>query len=504
MKRLLLFLLLITSVVAKPLTPNIVFILTDDQGWTDLEGFNEYSSKYYQTPVLKKLAAEGFCFQRAYVEPVCSPTRADILTGLYPTRHHMYTVTDPKDSAKHQLGRRKNERQLDTKFTTISELLSKQGYRCAQIGKWHLGKAGTDTGPKARGFEITYGGSSQGMPGGGKSSTTGPQGPKGGKYWAAEDGSFPFLANLPANGKKGQYLTDRLTDEALKAMEVMKAEPFFLYFPHYGVHAPVQAPQSDIDLYKNQKKDPKHPGHKNADYAGMVSSIDRSVERVVKYLEETEDPRSPGKKLIENTFLVFMSDNGATSRTDNLPLVGKKATPYEGGVRVPLIIKWKDYRGGTETPVHAVDFFATIGELCGVKSLPETDGVSILPLLEGKEIEERGLFRHQPVHVSGAPSSTIIKGRYKLLLQYNSPDSKKYLGYGHYEFYDLESPEGEQLNLAEGLDLAAPALDQAFKNKQHKEVFLQLAKELNQWLADTDAALPYEKGTKKPVKLPKW
>lgn len=492
------------ATVAAP-KPNIVFLLVDDQGWTDLSGVNEYSSKFYKTPAIEKLVKKSVVFGRAYSEPVCAPTRANILTGNYPVRHHMYTVTNPKDNPKkHQLGRRQNNKTLPKEFTTIANQLKKGGYTCAQIGKWHLGKAGTELGPKSRGFDITYGGSNQGMPGGGKSNATGPLGDKGGKYWAGNDGKFHYLANLPANGKSGQYLTDRLTEETVNVMDQVKENPFFIYLAHYGIHAPLQAPKEDQAEYKNKPADPAHPNHKKPVFAGMIASIDRSVDKIVTYLENTDDPRNSGHKLIENTMFIYMSDNGGvTGYTDNAPLRQGKATPYEGGVRVPLIIRWKNKTGRSDTPVHTVDFYETISELAGVKHKTKTDGVSILPLLDNKQIAERSLFRHQPVHVSGAPSSTITSGDYKLTYHYKTPDSKKYKGYGWYEFYNLKKDIGESNNLAKDVNMLKKKPASAIKSKETRKKFTQLARELNKWLKDTKAPLPYIIGTKTEVELPK-
>jgi hypothetical protein len=328
--------------------PNIVFVLADDMGWTDLNGFNEHSSTWYQTPRLATLAGESVRFNNCYAEPVCSPTRADLMTGFYPTRHHMYTVTNPNDNDK-QLGRRENfSKDLPLNFTTVAEALTDLGYRCAHLGKWHLGAphqtaipfdpsapafdpATYPRDPRTRGFAYNVGGSKAGMPVGGSSTDSGPVTDvteyTGGKYWADWQGKFRYLGPLPANGIPGQYLTDRLTEDAITIMETEKSKPFFIYLAHYGIHAPVQSPIAD--RLTGASPDPNHPGHSNVAFAGMIHALDRSVADVLTYLEDSDDPRNPGHKLIDNTMFIFMTDNGGyTSRSDNLPLKKGKASPY--------------------------------------------------------------------------------------------------------------------------------------------------------------------------------
>ena len=490
----------VSSVYAQE-KPNIVFILADDQGCTDLSGVNEYSSKFYSTPAIANIAKESVVFNHAYAEPVCAPTRADLMTGLYPSRHHIYTVTNPKDKAKDQLGRRENNHELPLEFTTIASVLKNSGYTCVELGKWHLGKYDSKYGPRARGFDITFGGGKEGMPMGPKN----PKNPKGGHYWAADDGSFPFLSNLPANGKSHQFLTHRLTEEALKALNQVKGKPFFLYLPYYAVHGMVQSPDSYQKPFKDKPHDPKHPKHTNIVYAGLISILDEGVGKVWNYLIETDDPRNPGYKLIDNTMFIYMSDNGGVAaRTDNAPFKGGKACPYEGGVRVPLIIHWKNYKGTCDTQVHAVDFFPTFVAFSGGDPAKyKVDGVNILPLVKGNTIPKRPLFRHQSIHGKGTPSSTILKGDYKLILHYDTPKSKQYKGYGYYEFYNLKNDMGESKNIAENVDLAKiENASKAIIAERDRTQFVIMARELNKWLRETKASLPYIKGTKKCVKLP--
>ncbi len=534
--------------------PNIVLMLIDDQGWSDFSGMTRsdrnglgvYKStdksaqdiKFY-TPNLSKLSKEAVIFSQAYAEPVCAPTRANIMTGLFPTRHHMYTVTNPGDGQK-QLGRRKNERHLASKFVTIAEVLTKNGYTCAHLGKWHLGNGKGAESPTGQGFAYNRGGGSQGQPPGGKVNILGPlyqdrsgkdvdpeRGKwSGGTYWANFEGCFEKLTGLPGNGKPGQYLTDRLTEDSIQIMNEInnatKKKPFFVYLSHYGVHAPNAAKIEDMmaieNEYKRQNPDYVKTLNKNSTvkdvskkllFAGMVKAIDRSVGDVLKYLETTDDTRNPGYKLVDNTMFIYMSDNGGTVKKNYPPLRGKKCLAYEGGVRVPLMIKWKHKTAVRNEMVNATDFFPTFANMAGIK-LPKDvtlDGVNILPLIEQTgTIKKRGLFRHQPVH-DRPMSSSVIYDNYKLIYYYETPNSKTYLGYGKYELYNLEKDVGETINLAREVDLGKGGAVKQISDPVIRGKFALLQKMLNDWLIDTKAELPYVRDkngrmTKKTVKLP--
>ena len=297
---------------------NIVFILIDDMGWTDL---GCYGSDYYETPNVDRLAQQGMKFTDAYAAScVCSPTRVSILTGKYPGRLHI-THAIPIQGAERikeplpliEAVYRKN---LPLEEVTIAEALKPGGYVCAFMGKWHVCWE-KDFYPKAQGFDLNVGGNNMGNPG---------------NYFYPYNGAWRMTKKHPMtrwntlpDGKKGEYLTDRLTDEAIDFIDKNKASPFFLNLSHYAVHTPLQAPEQ---LIKKYKKKPAGKRHRNPVYAAMVESVDRSVGRIMGKLEQLG--------IADETVVVFTSDNGGHGRiTSHHPLRGNKGNFYEGGIRVP-------------------------------------------------------------------------------------------------------------------------------------------------------------------------
>jgi arylsulfatase A-like enzyme len=339
------------AAAAKPKS-NIVFIIADDLGWSDL---GCYGSTFYQTPNLDRLAKEGMRFTDAYAAaPVCSPTRASILTGKSPAR---LRITDwlpgRKDKPEQRLRRLEIQPFLPLEEITVAEALKAGGYKTAFFGKWHLGDA-PEHWPEHQGFDLNLGGCGKGTP---------PS------YFS------PYqLPNLP-DGPDGEYLTDRLTSEAIRFIEQNRDKPFLVYLSHYAVHNPLQAKPALLEKYKakaaklpagkspeflNDNGRPVRQVQNNPAYAAMVENLDENVGRLLDKLAEL--------KLDENTIVLFTSDNGGLSTavgspTSNLPLRAGKGWPYEGGVREPLLIKWlgTTHPGSICTkPVASPDFFPTL------------------------------------------------------------------------------------------------------------------------------------------------
>lgn len=434
----LIFCLVVLSSAAEQRKPNIIFFLIDDFGWADL---GCYGSQFYQTPNVDKLAEQGMRFTDAYAAcPVCSPTRASIMTGKYPARLHLTDwLPGRADRATQKLLRPVIQQQLALEEETIAERLKAAGYATASIGKWHLGGQGFE--PQDQGFDVNIAGDHTGSPM---------------SYFAPfknQTGQMPGLENAPA----GQYLTDRLTLEAEKFIEQNKAQPFFLYFPHYAVHIPLKAREELIAKYKSLPV-PAGATQTNAIYAAMVQSVDESVGRVLRKLEEL--------KLTEHTIIIFTSDNGGlsvkegpnTPSTSNAPLRAGKGYLYEGGIREPLIVKWPGViKPGSvcATPVSSVDYFSTLLELAGVNAGTGQgrDGVSLVPLLKQSGVIKRdALFWHYPHYSNqgGQPGGAIRLGDLKLIEFYED---------GRLELYNLKDDIGETNNLAGKLPEKARLLE---------------------------------------------
>lgn len=408
---------------------NIVLFLIDDLGWMDL---GCQGSTYYQTPNVDKLAAEGVRFTDAYAAcAVCSPTRASILTGKYPAR---LLLTDwlPsgrwKPSSKLIEGRK--IRGLPLEEYTLAETLRDAGYQTIHIGKWHLGSEPFCL-PQHHGFDINIAGNAHGAPG---------------QYFFPYQGDWaipttPLRAtwNVLPDGKPGEYLTSRLTDEAVTIIEKSDDKPFFLYFPHYGVHTPLEAPE---ELTKKYERIPQHQQQGKPVYAAMVESIDQSVGRVLDALE------SAGKT--NDTVVIFTSDNGGFYKaTSNAPLRANKGAYYEGGIRVPLIIKWPGLSQPGRViyePVITNDLYPTCLAAAGLSMDPHQhmDGENLTPLLHKTETLSRdSLFWHFPhynKHPSSHPSSVIRKGHWKLIESFDPATV---------ELYNLAEDLGETCDLAE-------------------------------------------------------
>lgn len=402
--------------------PNIVFFLIDDLGWRDVGCFG---SRFYETPNVDRLAQQGMRFTSAYSNgPNCAPTRACLMSGQYSPRHGVYTVgTAARGNAR---GRKlipvKNTTTLRGDIVTIAEALKPAGYVSASMGKWHLGSDAL--GPIGQGFDVNVGGNRAGHPR---------------SYFS------PYRNKDLADGPKGEYLTDRLTDEAIKFIEANKDRRFFLYLPHYAVHTPLQAKKDLIAKYRSKKP---AGGQGNAVYAAMIDSTDQGIGRVLAALDRLH--------LAERTVVIFFSDNGGVGGiTSMAPLRGAKGMLYEGGVRVPLIVRWPGKVKAAsvcEEPVIGVDFYPTLLELAGAPEPKQTlDGVSIVPLLrQAGGLKREAIYWHFPAYLQGrggrnknwrtTPAGAVRAGSFKLL---------EFFEDGGLELYDLDRDIGEKSNLAE-------------------------------------------------------
>jgi arylsulfatase A-like enzyme len=401
--------------------PNIVFILADDLGAVDL---GCYGSKYHKTPNLDRLATQGVRFTQAYAAaPVCSPTRAAIMTGKYPARLNLTDwLPGRPDAPEHKLLRPPIHMELPAAEATIAQILKKAGYATAHMGKWHLGGAGFE--PEKRGFDINIGGDHGGQP---------PS------YFAPYRGKGK--RDLPGLEKAtdGEYLTDRLTTEAEKFIDANRDKPFFLYMPHFAVHTPLQAKADMIAKYQPGKAGSQG----NQIYAAMLESMDESVGRILKKLDDL--------KLSERTIVIFTSDNGGQAivgggknqpPTFNGPLREGKGFLYEGGIRVPLIVKWPGTsKAGTTIaePVYSVDFLPTLVDACGVPNATKVDGMNLTTLFKGESLKRDALYWHYPHYHSGKPSGAIRAGDWKMIEFYEN-DRR--------ELFDLKKDPGEGRNLA--------------------------------------------------------
>jgi len=404
--------------------PNIVFILADDLGWTDLSC---QGSKYYETPHIDKLAAQGLRLTSYYHAQNCAPTRAALMTGQYAPRTGVYTVgtLERGQDKDRKMTVPQNVTNLPLDRVTVAQALKSAGYATAHFGKWHLGQMG-DYHPAKRGFDEAL---------------------------VSMGRHFDFNTNPKVDYPKGIYLADFLTDHAVRFIEKNKDKPFFLYLPHFGVHSPHEAKKELIAKY--EKKQPVG-GHRDPTYAAMIDSVDESVGRVLAKLDEL--------KLADNTVVIFTSDNGGvggyqaaglTARgiTDNAPLRGGKGMLYEGGIRVPFIIRWPGVvkPGGTcGQPAIHVDIFPTFAEIAGAKLPKQTlDGVSLLPLFKNPEakLEREAIYYHFPGYLEAGqngwrttPVGMIRAGDYKLL---------EFFETGKVELYNLKEDLGEKKDLAE-------------------------------------------------------
>ncbi len=433
--------------------PNFVFILVDDLGWTDL-GFS--GSTFYETPNIDDLARKSTQFTNAYAAgSVCSPTRASIMTGKHPVRINITDWIPGQNPKGKPLSGPQDLNELPLQDTTIAELLRANGYQTFFAGKWHLG--GESFYPEDQGFDENYGGHHRGSPPGG--------------YYA------PYKNPKLVDGPEGEYLTDRLTDESINYLDRIENAPFFLFLSFYIVHTPIQASRKHIDYFNEklaalESHDLKTKidgngrtslNQVNADYASMVFAMDENVGRLIKALKERD--------LYENTVIIFTSDNGGlstlnknsgwTGPTSVLPLRGGKGWLYEGGIRVPLLIKTNEgIPGISDVPVCSFDLYPTIMALAGISDGGKLDGKELNAILDGSgTIEDRSLIWHYPhYHGSGwTPGAAIRKGNWKLIEFYESR---------HIELYNLANDISEENDLSNEYKDIVEVLQTELKKQQ--------------------------------------
>lgn len=411
---------------AAPAQPNIIFIMADDLGYTDVASFG---SSYYETPNIDRLAKQGTRFTNYHHCQNCTPTRAALMSGQYGARTGTYTVggIDRFDWSKRPLRPVDNSPNLALDRVLLPQTLKAAGYATGMFGKWHIGNEGPYH-PGQRGFDEAI--VSQGV-------------------------HFDFNTNPKTEYPKGQYLADFLTDRAVDFITRHKDHPFFLYLPHFGVHSPRQAKP---ELIANFKHKPGVGGHNNPTYAAMIASVDESVGRVMALLDQL--------KLADNTVLIFTSDNGGVGGyvregikeaggdvTDNAPLRNGKGSLYEGGTRVPFIVRWPgQVKAGAacDTPAIHVDMYPTLTALAGGRMPAHqiADGESLVPLMRDvhAKLTREAIFQHFPGYLGASgdnwrttPVSYVHAGDWKLM---------EYLEDGRLELYNLREDIGESRNLA--------------------------------------------------------
>lgn len=444
------------NVLAAP--PNLVVIMADDLGWRDLHC---YGNAPIETPFLDQLANEGMRFTDAYAAaPVCSPTRAAMMTGLAPGRlritNHAPGHPDGFSLDGSDLREAASVRHLDLSYTTIAERLRAAGYRTGHVGKWHLSYVVRGNQSKEReralrpehqGFDRNIGGTQRGGP---------PS------YFS------PYKNDALPDGPEGEYLPERMADEAIGFIKQNPGQPFFLNWWPFSVHYPLQAREAVIEKYRQRK------GIKDPAYAAMIEGMDQAIGRFLRVLDEAG--------LRENTLVIFKSDNGGYNG-DNRPLRGFKGMMFEGGIRIPWIVRWPGFvePGSTcETPVISTDCYRTLLEVAGIEEDPNAphDGESLVPLLrQTGKLNRDAIFFHYPnyaFHKRNRLASAIRAGDHKLIRRYDD---------NSLELYNLKNDLGEKRNLA----------------KTQPELATRLNERLQTWLETVNASLPSRKEPEKPI-----
>lgn len=439
---------------------NIVLMLADDLGWSDL---GCYGADLHETPHLDRLSREGVRFTQAYAMPVCSPTRAALLTGKHAARLHMTIWREGSLSREAEVAR--YDRRLLPPTTvsdlplgeqTLAEALKAVGYLTFHVGKWHLGDAGHS--PETQGFDVNVGGTHWGAP---------PTyfHPFRGAFGQARE--YRYVPGLGL-GKPGDFLTDRLTEEALRLMDEAGDRPFFLNLWFHNPHTPIEGKPKRVEHFRSRLRAGMH--HQNPNYAAMIASLDENVGRILAHLEK--------RRLADRTLVIFLSDNGGYVNefkgqrvTDNAPLRSGKGSLYEGGIRVPLLMRLPGVtrKGGTcHERVTCMDLFRTVAALTGAGGETAVDGLSLVPLLRdpGARLQREALYFHYPhYYATTTPVSAVRAGDWKLLEFHEDH---------HVELYDVGQ------DMAEAHNRAAEEPDRV----------RGLLGQLHRWLGDVGAQLP--------------
>jgi len=459
--------LLITACSQKAKKPNVLLIVADDLGYSDL---GVYGSTFYETPVLDALSSDGVRFTDGYATcPVCSPSRSSIQTGKYPVKTG---ITDWIPGRSQSAGTTEKDRwvnlptknSMDLEETTVAEILRDNGYTTFFAGKWHLGET-AEYWPENQGYDINMGGHSKGSPT--RNKETGANG-----YFS------PYGNPRLPDGPEGEYLPDRLAAETISFIDSQTSEkPFMICLPFYLVHNPQQAKDVTITYFEDKRKKSGIDESTEIDsapawarwatsgnyterkiqgapvYASMVKSLDENIGKIIDKLRE--------KEWYDNTLIIFTSDNGGLSTaegcpTSNLPLRAGKGWLYEGGIRVPFIVKMpgQEYKGATNsTPIAGIDIMPTILSVAGINmdGLKDVDGVDIMRYLDDSGKGDRPLFWHYPHYSNqgGNPGSAIRIGKYKLIHDFEQ---------GTAELYDLEVDPGETNDLSQSQEAVADSL----------------------------------------------
>ena len=457
-------------------TPNVLFILADDLGWSDTTLYG--NTQLYQTPHLERLAARGMTFTRAYsASPLCSPTRSAILTGLSPARTgittpncHEPAVVLAATTGKSAPPSKKAiapipPTRLKTDYPTLTKVLKAAGYATGHFGKWHLGPEPYS--PLQHGFDIDI------------------------PHWPGPGPAGSFVApwKYPDFQEKspGEHIEDRMADEAVAWMEQQREKPFFLNYWMFSVHAPFDAKKESIEKHRG-RVDPID-AQRSPTYAAMVESMDDAVGTLLDALDRLG--------IAEKTIVIFTSDNGGnmyneidgTTPTNNRPLRGGKASMFEGGVRVPGVIVWPGVTGPgsrSDTPIQSEDYLPTLleGLHLSTEEGAVRDGISVLPALKGEAMAERPLFRYFP-HDPGVPdwlppSVSVSRGDWKLIRIFHGGEN----GAHRHLLFDLGKDPGETTNLAS----TEPAL------------VSELDGLIDEFLAETKAVVPIPNPAFDPAK----
>lgn len=457
--------------------PNVVFFLVDDLGAMDIGAFN--LETFYETPNVDRLAGEGFRFTHAYSAGCnCSPTRFSLMTGKYPARNFCTDIFGAKRNGRYESP--EHNHRLDLEETTLAETFKEAGYKTVFIGKWHLGP-NENYWPENQGFDVNIGGHAKGHPS---------------SYFS------PYENPKLKDGPKGEFLTDRLCEETLKTIRDMKDEPFFLYYSFYQVHTPLMAPENLIEKYRKKAKElnlseeigelfEKEEQNRDTDsprlirsrqthavYAAMVESMDKTIGRIVDCLKE--------KGIYENTIICFVSDNGGLATpTSNKPFRAGKGWLYDGGIRIPWIIRSVNSEhkpGKSDIPVITNDFYPTLLDMAGIPLKPDQhkDGISLVPILGGEPekltLRER-LYWHFPHYANSGsfPGGAIREGDWKLIRRYED---------GRVHLYNLKNDIGEQNDFSES----------------DPERTNDLSEKLDEWLEKMNARFLGEKNGRIPWK----